>query len=160
MMRGRRPNIRRVVHRVQGRADAKARLQALLASLAGMQTVAQACAALGVGERRYYKLRDSFLQAALAWCEPRGPGRPVQLPKSNSASDRRIAELESVLRDLRIDLQAARIREEMALAMPNVMRRAGRFKKGVTRRRRRPANGAAIQPSDPSGNENAECAGW
>jgi hypothetical protein len=136
MTRGRKPNVARLVQRWQGTAEAKARLTAILATLSGKQTVAQACSLLGVGERGFYKLRDRFLQAALLCFEPRGPGRPPVL-NSDSAAARRVTELEAALRDVRVDLRAARIREEIAMALPHLLRRSVRAKKSVRHQRHR-----------------------
>lgn len=136
MTRGRKPNVARLLQRWQGTAEAKARLTAILATLSGRQTVAQACSLLGIGERGFYKFRDRFLQAALLWCEPRGPGRPPVL-NSDSTAAGRVAELETALRDVRVDLHAARIREDVALALPHLLQRSVRTKKGMRRKQRR-----------------------
>jgi len=115
----------------------------------------QACSSLGIAERRFYKLRKRFLQAALLWFEPRGPGRPPRITEPETVSRRRVAELEAALRDLRVDLKAARIREEIALALPQLLRRSRRSKKGSCRRR--PGlYGADTQHSEPRASANAE----
>jgi hypothetical protein len=141
---------------VHGTADAKMRLHAFLAALAGEQTVAQACMVLEIGERGYFKLRARFLQAALAWFEPRGPGRPPGV--AHSPSDRRVSELETALRDLRVELQAARIREEIALTLPHLVRRSRRVKKAPRRKPHRQLAGAAIPASGQNASANAACA--
>ena len=154
MARGRKPNVADAVHHVQGTADAKARLKAILETLAGKQTVAQACGSLRIAERRFYKLRKRFLQAALLWFEPRGPGRPPRVTQTETASKRRVVELEAALRNLRVDVNAARIREEIALALPHLLRRSRRAKKASSKRRPGPL-GAAMQPSEPRASGNA-----
>jgi hypothetical protein len=136
--RGRRPEWERVVQRLEGSEAAKARLQALLATLAGRQTVAQACARLGLSEARWYALRQRVLQAALAALEPQAAGRPG---RGREELDARVRLLEAELRDLRLDLQAARVREEIALVMPQLLARADRARRAARRaRRRRPGS--------------------
>ena len=155
MTAGRKVSVAHMLERVHGTADAKTRLHAILATLAGEQTVAQACALLGIGERGYFKLRERLLQAALTWFEPRGAGRPPRV--AHRESDRRVAELEAALRDLRVDLQAARIREEIALALPHLPRRTRHVKKAPRSKPRRQAAGVAIPGSGRPANANAGC---
>jgi hypothetical protein len=147
-----------MVQRGHGTADAKARLNAILATLAGEQSVTQTCMQLGVGERGYYKLLNRFLQDALAWFEPRVPGRPARSSYPHSPSDMRVAELEAALRNLRVDLHAARIREEIALVLPHLLRHSKRIKKEVRRRPGRHVAGAAIQGSAQRASGNDACA--
>jgi hypothetical protein len=136
MTRGRKPNATRLVQRSGGTAEAKTRLNAILATLAGEQTVGEACSLLGIGERGFYKLRDRFLQAALQWFQPRGSGRPPAV-SLDTAAVRRVAELEATLRDVHVDLRAARVREEVALALPHLLQRSVRPPKSLRRKRRR-----------------------
>ena len=73
-------------------------------------------------------------------------------------SQRRVAELEAALRDLRVDLHAARIREEIALTLPQLLRRSRRVKKAAPGKRRRPALGTVIQRSAQRASGSVECA--
>jgi hypothetical protein len=120
MARGRRPSGPKLVERLQGSATAKTRLQVVLETLAGQRSIARACALLGIGEARFHELRTEVLQAALAQLEPGSPGRPRQETPESAA---RVAALEAQLLDLRIDLKAAQVREEIALAMPHLLQR-------------------------------------
>src|SRR5262249_10979586 len=76
------------------------------------------------------------LQAALSWLEPRSCGRPPRSTSERTDKDARVVELETALRDLRVDLRAARIREEIALVLPHLVERRGRVKKAVRSKRR------------------------
>jgi hypothetical protein len=120
------------VERLAGSAGAKARLGMILEALAGRRTVAQACRALGLGERRFHALRHRALQAALEALEPRPGGRPA---RQAAGGDWRVAALEAALRDLKFDLRAAQVREEIALAVPHLLRPRG-GKKGARRKAR------------------------
>src|SRR5262245_20907951 len=146
MTRGRRPAWAEVVARLEGSAVAKARLRAGLEALTGQRTVAAACLGLGVSERRFRKLRDRMLRAALQGLEPRPAGRPSH-PAGETAG--RVAELEAAVRALRLDLRAAQVREEIALLMPQVLRRGGRARRAGRRKGRRP--GAAERSGASSG---------
>jgi hypothetical protein len=135
MSRGRKPEWAEAVGRLEGSAVAKARLRAVLEALTGRRTLAEVCLELGLSERRVRGLRDRMLQAALAGLEPRPAGRPA--PPAGGPR-RRVAELEAVVRDLRLDLRAAQVREEIALVMPQLLHRAGRAKGAGARKRARP----------------------
>jgi hypothetical protein len=120
MTRGRRPEGASRAERLEGSTVAKSRLQMILETLAGKRTVAQACLVLGIGDRRFHNLARLFLQAGLNSLEPRPAGRPSNQSKE---VDRRIVALEKLNRDLRIELRAAQIREEIALTMPRLLKR-------------------------------------
>jgi hypothetical protein len=118
MAQGRRTSGSALVDRLQGSDSAKQRFKLILDTLAGRCTALEACAALGINESAFHKLRSRFLQEALAGLEPRPVGRP---PAATPQENTRIAELEQQLRELRLDLHAAHIREEIALAMPHLL---------------------------------------
>jgi hypothetical protein len=129
MTRGRKPQVTRLVQRLDGSDVAKARLTALLEALAGKRTVLEAALRLGLSERRFHYLRNHCLQAALASLEPQPMGRPTGplfLPERQQ-----VAALERAVRELKMDLHAAQLREEIALAMPHLLQRAARRKKAA-----------------------------
>ena len=64
---------------------------------------------------RFHQLRHDFLQDALDGQLPRPLGRPPR-----AETDVRIVELEQEVAALRVELHAARVREEIALALPQV----------------------------------------
>ena len=107
-----------LVEDLGGSAEAKRRLALILETLAGQQTVRGAARLLGLGARRFHILRRQFLRESVDRLEPRAPGRPG---RELAVADERIAALEAELQRLRIELQAAQIREEIALAMPQVV---------------------------------------
>jgi hypothetical protein len=65
MTRGRKLDLTRLLERLDGSAEARARLQVFLEVLAGHRTAAQAALALGLSERRGHDLRCRLLQGAL-----------------------------------------------------------------------------------------------
>jgi hypothetical protein len=134
MARGQAREPEQRVERLEGSAEAKSRMVAVLEALVGRRTLAQAALGLGISERRLRRLRTILLQAALTSMEPRPLGRPA---RRSSESGRSLAALESQVRSLRIDLRAAQVREEIALAMPHLLQRRHRSKKAARRKARR-----------------------
>jgi hypothetical protein len=121
MTRGRRPDGARLVERLEGSSGAKARLGMILDVLAGRRTVGQSCARLRLSERRFHGSRHRALQAALSGLEPCPAGHPARGP---AGADARAA-LQAEVRDLRLELRAAQVREEIALVMPGLLWRSG-----------------------------------
>ena len=102
-----------------GSPQAKERLKGVLETLAGTCRVQEACERLKVSEPRFQQLRLEVLEAGLARLEPRAAGRPAQTP---SPAEQEIAELKARLAELELELKVGQVREEIALALPNVVR--------------------------------------
>ena len=110
---------KRLVESLEGEASTKAQLGAVLDVLAEKKTVADACAELGVSEATFHRLKEKALAGALEALVPKAAGRP---PKpEETPSD--VKELQRKLRETRIELEASRIREEIALVMPHLLKR-------------------------------------
>lgn len=139
MTRGRKADGAKLVERLQGSAEAKNRLQLILKTFSGRQTVAAACLALGIGERRFHAVRNQVLQVALTSLEPRAAGRHG---RTLTGKDERVSTLEAVVRDLKIALRASQIREEVALTMPQLLHRPA-SKKAARRKRQSRMTSAA-----------------
>jgi hypothetical protein len=148
MARGRRPERTGLVQRLVGSDGAKARLEAILEVLAGGLTVSQACRRLALSARRFHGLRAGALQAALGGLEPRPSGRPAE---SALEGDSRVAALQAEVQSLRLELRAAQVREEIAIAMPQLLRARG--KKAARRKRvqRKTRSGGGRTASGRSG---------
>jgi hypothetical protein len=117
-----------------GSKAARQRLQVMLATLAGAITIDQACRKLGIGRSRFHDLRSQFLQRAAIWLEPRPRGRK---PQVTDLRDRQLEQLQHQVTQLKLDLYAAQVREELALVLPHVLKsRVASEKK--TRSRARP----------------------
>lgn len=108
------------MEQAEGSADAKRRLRVILETVAGLKSVPEACAALGIEEARFYKLREKAVEAAVAGLEASAPGRPK---KEDPADTARVRELEEERKRLLFELQVSRTREEIAVALPHVLRR-------------------------------------
>jgi len=96
----------------------KERIKAILLTIQGELTVQDAANKLGIGESRFHELRDEFLTGGAQYLEPRPQGRPAE---EIDEKDREIELLQQKIVDLEINVQTARVREEIALAMPQVL---------------------------------------
>jgi hypothetical protein len=114
-MRGRKPSGPAAVARLPGSPLARQRLQVVLETLAGTCRIQEACTRLGLSEQRFDQLRTQVLRAGLDSLEPRPAGRP---PRPAPAAD--VQALQARVAELEIELRAARVREEIALALPAV----------------------------------------
>src|SRR5206468_2774844 len=90
----------------------KRRLRTLLETIVGGVSVAQAGEELGVSESRLHELRREALVGALGSLMPKPAGRPIT---AKTPSERE-KELEARIDELEVELQAALVRTELALA--------------------------------------------
>jgi transposase-like protein len=111
------------VDRLEGPEDLKERLRVILETLTGACSLAEACERLGVSESRLHELRREALEGALGALMPRPAGRPAATVPAGAARE---AELEARVKDLEVDLQAALVRTELALAMPHLFEGGGK----------------------------------
>jgi len=111
---------------LDGAVEQKHRLRVILDVLGGSMSVKQACEALQISQARFHQLRAHVLQGALDALAPRASGRPRSaLPEQAP----QVEELKRQVRELEMDLQAALVRTELALAMPQVLMDPKRSKK-------------------------------
>lgn len=129
MKRGRPPDGVSHVDRLEGPEELKRRLRLLLETIVGSVSVPQACAELGLSESRLHELRREALVGALGALMPRPSGRPAAAPVTTSRED----ELQSRVKELEVELQAAYVRTELALAMPHLFKRSSKKKPGKPR---------------------------
>jgi hypothetical protein len=90
----------------------------ILRTISGELTIEQACAELGVKRSRFHDMRSEFLERATGLLEPRPPG-PHRVPAT--PADHEAEQLHRRVADLELQLQASRIREEIAVLMPHVL---------------------------------------
>ena len=113
------------VERVEASEHARERLRCVLATLSGEMTVEAACARLSISPARFAEIRAEALAGAASALEARAAGRPAA-----PGPDAELVEARERVRRLERELEASRIREEIALAMPHLVRRPE--KKGST----------------------------
>jgi hypothetical protein len=116
--RGRKPTGTNLVEHLEGSERAKTRLKGILETLSADRTIPEVCDELGIGESMFHRVRSEVLQAALDRLEPRPLGRPPL--ESSSPQDMRIAELETEVLRLQMELQAAEVRRELAEKLPRL----------------------------------------
>jgi hypothetical protein len=144
----------KLVDSLTGSDHAKRRLKTLLETLSGEKSVEEACEELGLSEAAFHKLRSEFLQEAVGLLEPKPLGRPASLP---SETEELREEYERRIGDLEIDLQAARVREEIALSMPHLLQRDRRAGREDSKKNSRTTSAApSIQESPKPRQANSE----
>jgi transposase-like protein len=126
--RGRPPQGPKLVESLEGSAEAKRRLQLMLETVTGSRTVAEVCQELGVCESRFHEMRKEILQAAASAAEPRPIGRPATPPPVEVELENLRLHREN--QELKMQLEGAHIREELALVMPGVLKPRRGAKKG------------------------------
>ena len=117
MGRGRPPLGLGHVDSLPGDACAKERLKAVLATLTGDLTVPEACEKLSISETRFHDLRRTALQAMLEGLAPKPPGRPRE-----QAEDEEVQRLRQEHAWLTEELEIARVRTEIAMRNPSLLR--------------------------------------
>jgi hypothetical protein len=122
-MRGRKPPGPEFVQRLQGSAASKQRAEIILKTLTGQLRFQEASALLGITPQRLHMLRQEALQALVDRLEPQPLGRPRQAPAPAVAAAEPVESLQR-------ELEAARLREEIALLLPGRRGPAGEEKKG------------------------------
>jgi len=130
-MRGRTPWGPEYVDHLSGSEVAKERLKVVLETMTGNLRVHEACERLKICEQRFHQLRQTLMEAGLDAMEPRSPGRPA---RPVSPEEQRIRELEEQVRAKDIELQTAKVREEIALTLPRVVKEPPAPEKKTTRR--------------------------
>lgn len=136
-----------LVNNLAGSPHAKRRAELIIQTLTGQITVEQACAQLHIGQAAFFKLRVRTLQEMVAGLEPRTVGRP---PEHIAAEQQRIEDLTAQVGELEFQLQAARVREELALAGLVPQKRRSRKEASSTPTPSDPADDA-----DPAGSAGA-----
>ena len=123
-MRGRHPYGTEYVELLDGSPQAKMRLRVVLETMTGKYRVQEACRLLDITEQRFEQIRKGLLQAALENVETKPAGRPRR-----PAPVAEVRELEAKVAELERELQAAQVRAELALVLPNAFQEEGAEKK-------------------------------
>jgi hypothetical protein len=129
---GRKPQGAGLVTPLAGSKHAKERMTWFLQTLGGESSVGEACAALGIGESRFYDQRNEWLQSALALLEPRSPGRPAKAEAAIMPAE--VQGLRKRVRELEARAAAVEVQAELAETLPHVVGQAQLGKKTIARR--------------------------
>jgi hypothetical protein len=127
---GRPPLGPRLVDALDIPGDTQKKLRLILETIAGQKTLAEAAQELSISETRFHVIRQEALLGAAAALEPGIPGRP---PTQKLIAGDELDRLRRDVVDLKAAMAAAEIREEIAVLMPHLLRRA----KKTNRRRSR-----------------------
>ncbi len=117
MVRGRPPKGLSHIDSLPGDVESKQRLKTVLATLLGHLTIAQACSELSISESHFHEIRRRALAGMVTGLEPRPPGRPP-----NPVEEEEVSSLKQQVEDLREELQIARLRTEIAMWKPSLLR--------------------------------------
>lgn len=117
--RGRPPKGPELADNVEASEQARLRLKVILQTISGVLTIPQACQQLNLSEARFHELRSEWLQSAAQALEPKPLGRPALTTPQEHTEIQRLRERAE---NLEIHLQAARVREQIALTMPHLLR--------------------------------------
>ena len=131
--RGRKPSGTKLLDKFRASPRSQARMCAILETLSGQKTIAEASAEVGLAEAMFHRIRDQMLAAGLQALEAKPIGRPRT---ATSASPSRVAALEQEQKDLKIALHTAEVRAEIAQSMPHLLQGKGRSEKKSRRTRR------------------------
>jgi len=125
---GRKPQGWKLIDRLSGDEDSKARLKAFLETMTGECTVPEACEELGIKPSRFFVLRNDWLQDSLGLLEPKPAGRPRKAPPEEP----QVLQLKQQVHKLEQQLMAAELRARLAEAKATKSAPAER-KKGARR---------------------------
>lgn len=115
---GRPPKGIQHVETLDGPDEAKRRLRVILETIQGDLSVSDAAEQLGLSEPRFHVLRQNALTGAIEALSPGVRGRPRKAP----ADEEEIARLREQVAELEVDAEVARLRTEIALLMPHLLR--------------------------------------
>jgi hypothetical protein len=132
-----------LVEDLSGSHTARQRLRVILQTLAGIMTVQEACSVLGVKRSGFHKLRQQFLVRAAGLLEPRPRGHRRAEP---TQAEVELASLKQEVVQLKLDLKAQQIREEIALVMPHLLKtKRGAARKKTSRRTTRAGSNRSVR---------------
>ena len=114
---GRKPSGSKLVEGIEGSELAKARVGAILDCLTGRKKIEEASEDLGIQQAMFFRMRSEALSGAVAALEPKPMGRPR---KDRTPEEEEIEGLKLQMKRKELELKAAHIREEIALAMPHL----------------------------------------
>lgn len=117
MARGRPPKGLDHVDSLPGEPEEKERLKVVLATLVGELPVEEGCRRLSISSSRLHELRRQALLGMLRGLAPRPAGRP---PKAREPEE--VRELRERVAWLEEELQISRLRTEIALWKPSLLR--------------------------------------
>jgi hypothetical protein len=105
-----------LVDRLSGSDAARQRTRLMLETISGATSVEAAAEQLGISTQRFHDLRDELIQGAIAAAEPKPIGRPAKQPSIDDQIRAALAEKDRIINELRVRVELAKLREELAAA--------------------------------------------
>lgn len=143
MGRGRPPKGLSHIDSLSGDPESKKRLKVIITTLHGEMSIPEACTQLSLSESRFHEIRQRVLAGMLEGLEPRPPGRPP-----NPVESEEVGALKRRIDFLREELQIARLRTEIAMWKPSLLRdpvrspeKKGSSAKGLRRQKKPRSSG-------------------
>lgn len=126
---GRKASAKNAMSGMDAEATQKRQLETILEVLSGKRSVAEACESLAISEATFHRLKEKAVEGALEGLAPKPMGRPPKVEETNPEVER----LKARVNQLEIELQCSRVREEIALVMPHVLkgRKGGKKKRAA-----------------------------
>lgn len=133
MPAGRPPKKSELVDNLDAGNLERERLRIILQTLSGEVSVVEACDLLDVSETRFHDQRTKALQAAAASLAPKPRGRPRKEEEPEE-----VQKLKEQVDELTFELQAQRVKTEIAVVMPHLLKDKTNKKKKTRRPRTKP----------------------
>ncbi len=105
-----------LVDRLSGSDAARQRTRLMFETVSGTISVEAAAEQLGISTQRFHDLRDELIQSAIAAAEPKPLGRPAKQPSIDDQIRAALAEKDRIINELRVRVELANLREELAAA--------------------------------------------
>ena len=123
-----------LVEGLEGTQEAKKRLEVILETIGGQTSAQEAYEQLGLSKSMFHDIRTGSLKAALESLEAKPRGRPRQEVTADQRENERLSKENE---ELKAALLIAHVREELALAMPHVLKGPAAKKKRVEERKKK-----------------------
>jgi hypothetical protein len=120
-MAGRKPEGSQHARKYKGSQEGKKRLEVILKTLAGEMKVEEACRILGIKEALFHRLRTRGVVAMGEALERKAGGPPK---KETEISQEEFEKVKRENLQLKLHIRGQQIREEMAILMPEVIKKA------------------------------------
>ena len=116
-MRGRHALGSELFDRAPGSPEARQRARLVHEAMAGIRRIKDVCRELGICSTRFDAIRWDFVVGSVAGTELGHAGRPR---KEESTAAAEIARLNELIADLQAEIQALRVRAELAEGLPRL----------------------------------------
>jgi hypothetical protein len=114
-----------LVNDLSGSEQARKWARLVLATIANEEAVVDAAKELGVSRQYFHERRTEILLAMVAAAEPKPVGRRKAVPSVEERTQQQLAALDQQLNDMAMELEGARLREELRVVFGNRLPKYG-----------------------------------